>query len=68
MTEIPEQLEREEESERASGVHRIVTGALAQPVLVGVLAVTLIAVGIWSFTRLPIDAYPDLSPPQKWNA
>jgi cobalt-zinc-cadmium resistance protein CzcA len=64
MTEIPEQLEREEESERASGVHRIVTGALAQPVLVGVLAVTLIAVGIWSFTRLPIDAYPDLSPPQ----
>lgn len=27
------------------------------------LAILLIAAGIWSFTRLPVDAYPDLSPP-----
>ncbi len=48
---------------KPSGVHRIVTTALAQPIVVCVLAVALIAAGIWSFTRLPIDAYPDLSPP-----
>jgi cobalt-zinc-cadmium resistance protein CzcA len=51
------------EDGRPSGVHRIVNAALAQPILVGVLAVALIGAGIWSFTRLPIDAYPDLSPP-----
>lgn len=47
----------------SSGVHRIVVSALGQPIVVVALAVVLIAAGIWSFTRLPIDAYPDLSPP-----
>ena len=27
------------------------------------LAALLAGAGIWSFSRLPVDAYPDLSPP-----
>lgn len=46
-----------------SAANRIVRAALNQPFLVAIFAVTLIGVGIWSFSRLPIDAYPDLSPP-----
>src|SRR5204862_2351000 len=43
--------------------HRIVRAALDQPLLVLLLTVALIGVGIWSFRRLPVDAYPDISPP-----
>ena len=43
--------------------HRIVRAALDQPLLVLLLTLTLIGVGIWSFRRLPVDAYPDISPP-----
>jgi heavy metal efflux system protein len=46
-----------------SFIHRIVAGALEQPVLVILLAASLTGAGVWSFTRLPVDAYPDLSPP-----
>jgi len=48
---------------RRSFIHRIVALALGQPVLVIVIALALAGAGVWSFTRLPIDAYPDLSPP-----
>jgi cobalt-zinc-cadmium resistance protein CzcA len=48
---------------RRSFIHRIVALALAQPVLVIVIAIALAGTGVWSFSRLPIDAYPDLSPP-----
>ena len=62
------------ESEKTSGqtiaeidpqsfVNRIVAASLAQPILTGILAVVLIIVGAWSFSRLPVDAYPDVSPP-----
>src|SRR6476469_520908 len=51
------------EPKHPSGVHKIVRAALAQPIVTAALAIALIAGGIWSFTRLPIDAYPDLSPP-----
>jgi len=50
--------------EKPAGVHRIVTMALDQPVLVAVLTVVLIGAGIWSLLRLPVDAYPDISPPR----
>ncbi|MGH7605517.1 MAG: efflux RND transporter permease subunit, partial [Gemmatimonadaceae bacterium] len=53
----------DEDEPKGSGVHRIVTTALNQPVLVVVLAVALMGAGIWSLTRLPVDAYPDISPP-----
>jgi cobalt-zinc-cadmium resistance protein CzcA len=48
---------------RTSLINRIVATSLTQRVLVVLLAVMLVAAGIWSFTRLPVDAYPDLSPP-----
>ncbi len=50
-------------SSSRSVVHRIVQVALGQPWLVLLAAVVIAAVGIWSFTRLPVDAYPDLAPP-----
>src|SRR3982750_447539 len=46
-----------------SMAHRVVRAALDQPLLVLLLTVALIGVGIWSFLRLPVDAYPDISPP-----
>ena len=46
-----------------SMVHHVVRTALGQPLLVLLLTVALIGVGVWSFQRLPVDAYPDISPP-----
>ncbi len=45
-------------------INRVVEGALRQRLLSVFLAALLVAVGIHSFRRLPVDAYPDLSPPQ----
>src|SRR5579872_4417077 len=44
-------------------INRIVRAALNQPFIVVLFALTLVGVGIWSLKRLPVDAYPDLSPP-----
>lgn len=46
-----------------SYANRIVRGALNQWFLVVLFGVILVGVGTWSFKRLPVDAYPDLSPP-----
>ena len=46
-----------------NAVHRIVRAALRQPLLVLLLTLSLIGVGWFSLTRLPVDAYPDISPP-----
>ncbi len=46
-----------------SMVHRIVRASLRQPLLVLLMTVALIVVGVWSLKRLPVDAYPDISPP-----
>jgi heavy metal efflux system protein len=51
------------ETSTPSVIHRIVRTALAQPLLTIILALALVGAGIWSFMRLPVDAYPDLSPP-----
>ena len=48
---------------RPSLINRIVATSITQRFLVVLLAIMLVAAGIWSFTRLPVDAYPDLSPP-----
>jgi cobalt-zinc-cadmium resistance protein CzcA len=54
----------EAEAARApSIVNRIVAASLRQRLLVVLAAATLIGIGLWSFRRLPVDAYPDLSPP-----
>ncbi|HEX9163848.1 MAG TPA: efflux RND transporter permease subunit, partial [Thermoanaerobaculia bacterium] len=45
-------------------INRIVAGSLRQKFLVFCFVVLLIAAGTYSFRRLPVDAYPDLAPPQ----
>src|ERR1700681_2490666 len=44
-------------------IHRIVQFALQQRFLVLMLTVLIAVAGIWSFRQMPVDAYPDLSPP-----
>lgn len=47
----------------ASIMNRIVASSLRQRFLVILMTLVLIGVGSWSLLRLPVDAYPDLSPP-----
>jgi heavy metal efflux system protein len=47
----------------ASIMNRIVSSSLRQGFLIGLLTLVLIGAGIRSLYRLPVDAYPDLSPP-----
>jgi cobalt-zinc-cadmium resistance protein CzcA len=44
-------------------INRIVALSLEQRILVAFLTVLLIGAGIRAWERLPVDAYPDLSPP-----
>jgi cobalt-zinc-cadmium resistance protein CzcA len=44
-------------------ISRIVSFALSQRFIVLMAALMLIVWGAYSFSKLPIDAYPDLSPP-----
>ena len=44
-------------------IHNIVQSALRQRFLVLVLVILLIVAGSYSYARMPVDAYPDLSPP-----
>ncbi len=48
---------------RDSIMNRIVASSLHQRLLIALLAVVLIGAGWRSLVRLPVDAYPDLSPP-----
>ncbi len=50
-------------SRTASMMNRIVASSLGQPFLVVLITLLLIGVGARSLNRLPVDAYPDLSPP-----
>ena len=54
----PEEVRRE-----ASLINRIVAFALEQPLLVVLLSLALAGAGVWAYQVLPMDAYPDLSPP-----
>src|SRR5208283_1113827 len=47
----------------ASMMNRIVASSLRQRFLVVLLTLVLIGAGTHSLERLPVDAYPDLSPP-----
>ena len=47
-----------------SFANHIVRAALSQRFLVVLSGLMLVGGGIWSFMRLPVDAYPDLSPPK----
>jgi cobalt-zinc-cadmium resistance protein CzcA len=44
-------------------IHRIVQFALNQRFLVLMLTAMIVVAGAVSFSRMPVDAYPDLSPP-----
>jgi cobalt-zinc-cadmium resistance protein CzcA len=44
-------------------IHRIVHFALRQRFLVLMVTALMVVAGIWSFRQMPVDAYPDLSPP-----
>ena len=44
-------------------VYRLIANALSQRFLVLTLALATLGGGIWAFSQLPVDAYPDLSPP-----
>jgi len=41
---------------------QIINFALRQRLLVLVAAVVVLVTGVWSYLRLPVDAYPDISP------
>ncbi|MGO9446401.1 MAG: efflux RND transporter permease subunit, partial [Thiobacillaceae bacterium] len=47
----------------ASIMDRIVASSMRQRFLVIFMTVVLVGLGSWSLDRLPVDAYPDLSPP-----
>jgi len=47
----------------ASAINRIVASSLQQRFLVVLATLLLIGAGSWSLNRLPVEAYPDLSPP-----
>ncbi|HEY8833485.1 MAG TPA: CusA/CzcA family heavy metal efflux RND transporter [Gemmatimonadaceae bacterium] len=64
MTAPPDSPEPQPVVEKPNRVHRFVTAALAQPILVAIFTIGLVVVGLWSFFRLPVDAYPDISPPR----
>ena len=49
---------------RTGPIQRLVDASLGQPLLIALLAVAIIAGGIFSLKRLPVDAYPDVSPPK----
>jgi cobalt-zinc-cadmium resistance protein CzcA len=47
----------------SSFINRIVAISLEQRLLVLLLAILLVGAGVRAWNRLPVDAYPDLSPP-----
>jgi cobalt-zinc-cadmium resistance protein CzcA len=47
-----------------SVINRIVASSLRQRFLVVLATCLVIGTGTWSLNRLPVEAYPDLSPPQ----
>jgi heavy metal efflux system protein len=61
MSDLPSPHQTEPRS--ASIMNRIVESSLRQRFLVVLLTFILIGWGAWALQRLPMDAYPDLSPP-----
>ena len=52
-----------EKDQRGGMIHRIVQTSLRQRFLVLMLVLFMSIWGVLSFQRMPVDAYPDLSPP-----
>jgi len=51
------------QSRTVSIMNKIVTASLGQPLLVILITLLFVGAGVHSLSRLPVDAYPDLSPP-----
>jgi cobalt-zinc-cadmium resistance protein CzcA len=49
---------------RKGPIQRLVEASLVQPLLIALVVVAIIGAGILSLKRLPVDAYPDVSPPR----
>ena len=47
---------------RRGPIQRLVEASVGQPLIIGLITLGIIAVGIFSLKRLPVDAYPDVSP------
>jgi heavy metal efflux system protein len=47
----------------ASIMNRVVASSLGQRFIVVLMTLLLVGAGVWALERLPMDAYPDLSPP-----
>lgn len=60
MTGEPER----EPPERSSFINRIIAASLGQRILVVLLTIILVGAGVRAWHKLPVDAYPDLSPPK----
>ncbi len=45
-------------------IHRLIAAALRQRLIVLGAALAVLAAGAYAFRQLPVDAYPDLSPPK----
>ena len=45
-------------------IHKLIQVALRQRFVVLAISLAVLAGGIWAFRALPVDAYPDLSPPK----
>jgi len=43
-------------------IDKLIDFALRQPLLVLVSALAVLGAGGWAYSRLPVDAYPDISP------
>ena len=50
------------DGKRGGSIQKLVEAAVSQPLLVALVTLAIIGVGIFSLKRLPVDAYPDVSP------
>jgi len=57
-----EPLPTRNEQGRGGAIQRLVEASVSQPGLIITLTLALIVGGVYSLSRLPIDAYPDVSP------
>jgi cobalt-zinc-cadmium resistance protein CzcA len=60
MSQAPPEIEASPRT--PSIMNRVVAFALGQPLLIVLITLLLVGAGVRSLTRLPVDAYPDLSP------
>ncbi len=45
-------------------IHKLIAASLSQRFLVLAAALAVLVAGVWAFATMPVDAYPDLSPPK----